>query len=149
MSSRVSWASSPAARNVMRGNRSRDTKPELALRRALHASGLRFRVGIRPEPGLRRTADIVFTRQRIAVFVDGCFWHGCPKHFVAPRANHGYWGPKIDANRERDRDTTRRLEGAGWTVIRIWEHTPLDIATTCVIETHRNLQTIGGRRHIP
>src|SRR5688572_15588767 len=90
-----SWASSAAVRSVMQGNRKRDTSPEVALRRAVHALGLRYRVACRPLETKRWTADLLFTRARVAVFVDGCFWHGCPVHFTAPRTNAGYWSPKI------------------------------------------------------
>jgi DNA mismatch endonuclease (patch repair protein) len=118
----MSWATDAGTRRSMLGNRSRDTKPELAVRRLLHAAGLRYRVNFRPSPTLRRTADIVFTRRRIAVFIDGCFWHGCPIHGTSPKANAGYWGPKRAANVARDRDTTTQLVAAGWTVLRYWEH---------------------------
>jgi DNA mismatch endonuclease (patch repair protein) len=106
----------------MRANRSRDTKPEIALRRAVHALGLRYRVAARPLPELRRTADLVFTRQKVAVFMDGCFWHGCEKHHTRPAANAPYWSEKVRRNRERDQDTTARLTEAGWLVLRYWEH---------------------------
>lgn len=106
----------------MRANRSRDTKPELALRRAVHARGLRYRVAARPMPELRRTADLVFTRQKVAVFMDGCFWHGCEEHHTRPAANGSYWAEKVRRNRERDQDTTSRLTEAGWVVLRFWEH---------------------------
>ncbi len=117
-----SWASSAANRRSMLGNRNRDTKPELLIRRLVHASGLRYRVATKPLPGMRRTADMVFRPVRIAVFVDGCFWHGCPAHFVPPKTNPGYWRTKIDGNMQRDRDTDSRLEEAGWLVLRFWEH---------------------------
>jgi DNA mismatch endonuclease (patch repair protein) len=94
----------------MLGNRSRDTGPELLVRRALHARGLRFRVDLRPEPTLRTRADIVFTRRRIAVYIDGCFWHGCPVHGTSPKANADYWTPKLARNVERDRESTAALE---------------------------------------
>ncbi|WP_436892219.1 very short patch repair endonuclease [Nocardiopsis dassonvillei] len=106
----------------MRANRGRDTGPELALRRLVHAAGLRYRVSARPLPALRRTADLVFTRRRVAVFVDGCFWHGCPEHHTRARTNAAYWADKVAANRARDADTDRRLAEAGWTVLRFWEH---------------------------
>lgn len=100
----------------------RDTAPEVALRRALHAQGYRFRV-IYPVPGNpRRSIDIAFTRRKVAVFVDGCFWHGCPEHGTQPRANSGWWAKKLATNKTRDRDTDRLLREAGWRVIRIWEH---------------------------
>ncbi len=106
----------------MQGNRSRDTAPELAVRRLLHAAGLRYRVGHRPERSLRRTADIVFTKQRIAVFIDGCYWHSCPEHGTTARANASYWSEKLAQNVARDADTTSRLEAVGWVVMRFWEH---------------------------
>lgn len=117
-----SWASSPAVRAVMRGNKGRDTQPELAVRSAVHALGLRYRVGVRPVPGIRRTADLVFTRAKVAVFVDGCFWHGCPKHHRPARRNTEFWTTKIGGNVARDTDTDNRLTLAGWRVVRVWEH---------------------------
>lgn len=108
----------------MVANRSKNTTPELAVRALLHARGLRYRVHFRPVPTLRRTADIVFTRQKIAVFIDGCFWHACPEHFVMPRSNPAYWVPKIEGNQRRDRETNDALRAAGWTVTRFWEHDP-------------------------
>ena len=106
----------------MRSNRGRDTVPELAVRRLLHADGFRYRVNFRPLPDLRRTADIVFTRSKIAVFIDGCFWHGCPEHYLRPASNQEYWDPKVVRNRERDAETDLRLAEAGWRVIRRWAH---------------------------
>jgi DNA mismatch endonuclease, patch repair protein len=115
-------ASSQAARATMRANRGRDTGPELAVRRALHARGLRYRVD-HPLPfDRRRRADIAFTRAKVAVFIDGCFWHGCPEHGTTPRTNTAFWAAKIARNRERDEDTTDRLDALGWTVLRFWEH---------------------------
>ena len=119
-------------RRRMQRQRRRDTKPELALRRALHARGWRFRVDIAPLPGLRRRADVVFTRHRVAVYVDGCFWHSCPTHRTIPKNNHAWWVAKLLANVERDRDTERRLQSAGWITIRLWEHTALDEAIASV-----------------
>lgn len=125
-----SWASSEGARRSMLSNRRRDTKPELAIRRILHAQGLRYRVDFRLEPPLRARADVVFTRQRIAVFIDGCFWHGCPVHATQPKLNSDYWGPKLARNIERDRATDAALQKAGWTVLRYWEHeSPDDVAS--------------------
>ncbi|MGN6199928.1 very short patch repair endonuclease [Humibacter sp.] len=118
----TSWASSAAARKTMQGNRGRDTKAELAVRRLAHASGLRYRVNARPEPDLRRTADLLFTRARVAVFIDGCYWHGCPEHFTMPATNLNYWSTKIGRNRERDAETTALLAERGWLVLRFWEH---------------------------
>jgi DNA mismatch endonuclease (patch repair protein) len=114
----------------MQGNKGRDTKPEMALRRAVHALGLRYRVSVRPVPHIRRTADIVFTKTKVAVFMDGCFWHGCPEHHTKSGTNASYWAEKVTRNRERDAETNRLLADAGWTVIRIWEHEdPVDAAT--------------------
>ena len=106
----------------MRSNKSRDTKPELALRSAVHARGLRYRVSAKPLAGVRRTADLVFPRAKVAVFLDGCFWHGCPEHHTVASANAKFWADKVDANRKRDRDTDSRLAEAGWVSVRIWEH---------------------------
>lgn len=107
----------------MQANRRRDTGPELRLRRLLHAAGLRYRVDYPPLAGVRRRADVAFTRSRVAVFVDGCYWHGCPTH--GPKkfgTNAEFWTAKIAANRARDADTDARLEAAGWRVLRFWEH---------------------------
>lgn len=121
MKSRRPAASSDAALRRMQRQRRRDTGPELALRSALHRAGLRFRVDY-PLANLRRRGDIVFPRQRIVVFVDGCFWHGCPEHATWPKANAVWWRAKIEANVARDRDTDVRLAEAGWVIVRIWEH---------------------------
>ena len=117
-----SWASSPEARARMQSNKSRDTKPELALRSAVHARGLRYRVSAKPLAGVRRTADLVFPRAKVAVFLDGCFWHGCPEHHTVASANAKFWADKVEGNRKRDRDTDGRLAEAGWVSVRIWEH---------------------------
>lgn len=123
--------SSDVARTRMRRTRQRDTGPELAVRAALWRHGVRgYRVGRRPLPGLRRNADIVFTRQRVAVFVDGCFWHGCPAHGTRVKANGEWWDKKLGDNRTRDDDTDERLADGGWTVVRAWEHeSPERVAT--------------------
>jgi DNA mismatch endonuclease (patch repair protein) len=114
----------------MRLARRRDTAPEVAIRRALHARGLRFRVDF---PVLRRTrADICFPRQRIAVYVDGCFWHGCPIHGTWPANNAEWWREKIERNRQRDAQTGQTLEEAGWTVMRFWEHEDPEIAAAAI-----------------
>lgn len=117
----------------MQANRSRDTTPEIAVRRLLHAKGVRYRVAMRPIVGLRRQADIVFTKQRVAVFIDGCFWHGCPEHGRKEfRHNQHYWPTKIATNQIRDEDTTRRLEAAGWQVLRYWEHEPAQLVADAI-----------------
>jgi DNA mismatch endonuclease (patch repair protein) len=124
-----SWASSEAVRAVMRANKGRDTRPERALRSAVHGLGLRYRVGIRPLPATRRTADLVFTRAKVAVFLDGCYWHGCPQHHRPSTKNSEFWTAKIDGNRARDAETDQLLAAAGWRVIRVWEHeNPTDAA---------------------
>jgi len=106
----------------MQSNKGRDTEPELALRRAVHALGLRYRVSARPLKSVRRTADLVFTTAKVAVFLDGCFWHGCPSHHTVAATNARFWADKVDGNRARDRDTDSRLLAAGWASVRIWEH---------------------------
>ncbi|HEY8480878.1 MAG TPA: very short patch repair endonuclease [Spirillospora sp.] len=115
-------ASSEGVRKSMQANKSRDTKPELALRRAVHALGLRYRVSYRPLRSVRRTTDLAFTKVKVAVFLDGCFWHGCPQHHTKARTNAEYWAEKVERNRERDAETDRLLTEAGWLVIRVWEH---------------------------
>lgn len=117
-----SWATSPATRRSMQANRRRDTGPELAIRRLVHARGLRYRVDARPLPSGRHTANMVFTRARVAVFIDGCWWHGCPEHYRPPASNARYWAAKVSRNRERDRLANEVLTAAGWAVIRAWEH---------------------------
>jgi DNA mismatch endonuclease, patch repair protein len=108
----------------MRGNRGRDTKPEHAVRSLLHRQGMRFRKDsvLRTGDGIRVRADIVFGRHRIAVFIDGCFWHGCPQHGRHPRVNRSYWDAKLARNVARDERNVRLLRGDGWTVLRFWEH---------------------------
>ena len=117
----------------------RDTNPELTLRRALHARGLRFRVAY-PVPGLRRrTIDVAFTRARVAVFVDGCFWHGCPEHGTWPKANSRWWVEKISTNQARDRHTTAYLGEIGWQVLRFWDHAAPGAAALAVAATLRRI----------
>jgi DNA mismatch endonuclease (patch repair protein) len=106
----------------MSRQRTVDTQIELRLRRLLHRSGLRYRVHVRPLPRLRRTADIVFPSARVAVFVDGCFWHGCPDHGTMPKSNSEFWAAKISRNVERDADTRYQLVEAGWVALQVWEH---------------------------
>ena len=120
----------PNVRRRMSNTRGRDSAPELAVRRILHAAGLRYRVNARPASNVRRTADIVFPRQRIAVLVDGCFWHGCPAHYrPATGARATFWAKKIEQNRRRDVESTTFFEAADWTALRFWEHEdPEDVA---------------------
>lgn len=128
--------SSDAALRRMRQQRRRDTAPEMALRRRLHAQGLRYRVDA-PLPTMRRRADLLFSSARVAVFVDGCFWHGCPEHGTQPMSNASWWAAKLAANVDRDRDTDRCLASLGWTVIRVWEHEPPAAAAERVAEAVR------------
>ena len=128
----------------MQGNRSRDTTPELSVRRILHAEGFRYRVAYRPVPTLRRTADIVFTKQRVAVFIDGCYWHACPEHGTVARSNADYWSAKLKRNVDRDADTTARLEKAGWTVLRFWEHEDPTAVANRVVSAVRGHPAGGG-----
>ena len=138
-----STASSPGVRRRMQAQRTRDTAPELAVRRLLHARGLRYRVDRSPLPGLRRRADVVFGPARLAVYVDGCFWHCCPLHGNQPRANSAYWEPKLRRNCERDAETDRALSQAGWAVLRAWEHEDPE-AVACRVE--QALQALRRRR---
>jgi DNA mismatch endonuclease (patch repair protein) len=108
----------------MRAQRERDTGIEREIRSRLHARGLRFRVHRRLLAGSRREVDVVFPGAKVAVFVDGCFWHGCPDHGTWPRNNAAFWRDKIEGNVRRDRDTDARLAAEGWTVVRVWEHEP-------------------------
>jgi DNA mismatch endonuclease (patch repair protein) len=118
----------------MKGNRRVDTRPELALRSALHRRGLRFRKDVRLRTKqATMTVDVVFTRQRVAVFVDGCFWHCCPDHGNRPRVNTGYWGEKLRRNVERDRRNTAALQAENWHVVRLWEHTDVEEAAAIVM----------------
>lgn len=136
--------SSPAVTRSMQANRHRDTGPERAVRTLLHAAGLRYRVDLAiPLPGRRARPDIVFTRQRLAVFIDGCFWHGCPKHGSEPKTNRDYWLPKLAENKERDREHNRLLRAAGWEVVRIWEHTPPAEAAAEIIAMLARREGVG------
>ncbi|WP_287118250.1 very short patch repair endonuclease [Mesorhizobium sp.] len=118
----------PGTSRRMARTAQRDNRKERALRSILHRRGLRFRVHGRLLEGSRRTVDIVFARARVAVFIDGCFWHDCPIHGTSPTNNAAWWRAKIDANVARDRDTDARLVESGWTVVRIWEHEDLSVA---------------------
>jgi DNA mismatch endonuclease (patch repair protein) len=121
----------------MLANRRRDTGPERALRSELHRRGLRYRVDHAPLAGVRCRADLVFPRSRVAVFVDGCFWHACPEHGNLPKANRDWWRTKLELNVARDRRNDEALREAGWQVIRIWEHEPVAAAADRVCEAVR------------
>lgn len=124
----MSWASTPAVAARMQLQARRDTQPEIRLRRELYSRGLRYRVHF-PVPGtVRRQIDIAFIGSCVAVFVDGCFWHGCPEHYMPSHTHRDYWAAKIVANRTRDEDTDRRLKAMGWTVLRIWAHEDVVLA---------------------
>ncbi|WGY02177.1 very short patch repair endonuclease [Nocardioides sp. QY071] len=112
----------------------RDTSVELEIRRRLHALGYRYRVDHRLEPSLRCRGDIVFTRRRVVVFVDGCFWHGCPDHATAPKNNAEWWRQKLAANFKRDERNRQALEGLGWTVIGVWEHEDPGSVTARIVD---------------
>ncbi len=114
--------SSEAVSRRMSATGQRDTPPELEIRKRLFAKGLRYRVDYPVLTKPRRRGDIVFPRIKVAIFVDGCFWHGCPLHGTWPKANEEFWRKKIETNRSRDADTDRRLRKDGWMVIRVWEH---------------------------
>lgn len=132
------WPSNENARRTMLANKRKNTSPELAVRRRLHAAGLRYRVDFPADPtDRRRRADIVFTRSRVAVFIDGCFWHGCPMHFVPPKSNADYWGPKIAGNMKRDLLSSERLRNAGWQVLRFWEHEDPATVTRVIVDVVR------------
>ncbi|MEV5608426.1 very short patch repair endonuclease [Streptomyces sp. NPDC052225] len=140
-----SWASSASRRRNMQAIRSRDTSPERAVRKLVHAQGLRYRVAARPLPDLRRTADLVFRPVKVAVFIDGCYWHGCPEHYVSPKTNPGYWSDKVAGNMARDRDTDQQLQEAGWLVLRFWEHEPsADCAERIAAEVRRRRDALNG-----
>jgi DNA mismatch endonuclease (patch repair protein) len=122
-------ASSPAVSARMSRQARTGTAPELQLRKELHRRGLRFRVATRALPQLRSLADIVFRPTKVAVYVDGCFWHSCPIHATSPASNAAWWREKLDRNVARDRATDAALTGAGWTVVRVWEHEdPVEVA---------------------
>jgi DNA mismatch endonuclease (patch repair protein) len=133
----------PAQRSrCMSRIRSRDTKPELILRRLLFSRGLRFRTTLRV-PG---KPDIVFTAAKLAVFVDGCFWHGCPEHGTRPKTNRTYWDAKLERNRARDREVTAALEAAGWRVLRFWDHQVRQDAQGVTTDIETAWRTLRGRR---
>lgn len=126
---------------AMRGNRRTDTRPELRLRSELHRRGLRFRKNVSVDlGGARAQVDVVFPKEALAVFVDGCYWHGCPTHGKRPQGNSRYWAWKIEKNRLRDQRVTVTLEGRGWTVMRFWEHTPPEEAADEVVAQRTTLR---------
>lgn len=136
----VSQHSSEAIRSkIMRSNRATGSRPELAFRQILHARGFRYRVNARPVEDVRRTADILFRKQKLAVFIDGCFWHRCPEHGSQPKSNSHYWTPKLEKNVQRDEDTNNRLMQAGWSVLRFWEHEDPEFVSEQIASTWLDL----------
>jgi len=140
-----SWASTPAVRRSMQSNHSRDTRPELALRKILWAEGLRYRVAARPVQDVKRKVDIAFGPSRVAVEIHGCFWHGCPTHYRAPTRNHGYWHAKIERNIARDQAAALALAEAGWLLVVVWEHDDLGNAAREIVQlvTERHPTRMG------
>lgn len=129
----------------MSRQRTRDTEPELVLRRDLHRRGLRYRVDA-PIPGMpRRRADLLFTRAKVAVMVDGCFWHSCPEHGTMPAKNGEWWATKLARNIERDRETDAHLASLGWTVVRVWEHEDMISAAERIVHVVRPATTDVAR----
>ncbi|PZU80680.1 MAG: very short patch repair endonuclease [Shinella sp.] len=136
-------ASNPGVAARMRRQRMVDTEPELRVRRLLFAAGMRFRKYY-PVPGYpRRSIDIAFPRRHLAIFLDGCFWHGCSEHKSVPKANNGWWAGKIEENRRRDFETTAELEGRGWRVMRFWEHEAPDAVVMAIT---KELEKTSGER---
>lgn len=127
----------------MQNTRRRDTSPEKLLRSALHRMGLRFRLDRSPLPGMRSRADIVFPRERVAVFVNGCFWHRCPVHGTTPKNNREWWVAKLDGNVERDRRVDEELRRAGWRVVRVWEHEDAQASAAKVRDVVGDARRIG------
>ena len=137
-------ASSPDVRRRMQAVRRRDTAAELAIRSMVHGQGLRFRIDQPALPQRRRRADLVFRAARVAVFIDGCFWHSCPKHATHPKANRAWWASKLADNWRRDRQTDKDLAAAGWLVIRVWEHERPSAAANRITRVVRRRLARGG-----
>lgn len=132
--------SSPSASNRMKAVRREGTQAELALRQALDELGLEYETNVRPLPDFNRKADILFRKENIAIFVDGCFWHGCPIHGTQSKANAEFWRKKIEANKRRDMETNRILETNGWLVVRVWEHENVKDAAQRILQFVRENQ---------
>jgi DNA mismatch endonuclease (patch repair protein) len=137
-------ASSPEVRKRMQSTGRRDTPSELEIRTQLANMGLSFVVDYPPIRGARRRADVVFIEARVAVYMDGCFWHGCPEHGTWPKRNAEWWREKIERNRLRDADTNRMLAEAGWGVVRIWEHECVDDAVRRILQELDHRQDHAG-----
>ena len=143
--SNVPPASSPHASATMKANKSTDTSLEIKMRSALHRAGMRFFKNQLVGESVRTRVDIVFPRARVAVFVDGCFWHYCPEHGQLPAANREFWRAKLEGNRSRDHLVNGQLEKEGWTVIRIWEHERIERGVARV-ESALELSRAGSTR---
>lgn len=143
-SSEKSWASSETVRQSMLSNRPRDTRPELALRSALHAQGLRFRKHVHPIPRSRCEVDVAFTRWKVAIQLDGCFWHGCPEHGNLPKTNQEWWAAKFERNLERDRRLDQLLTEHGWTVLRFWEHKAMEDVVARVVDVINSKKSLAS-----
>ena len=128
----------------MQANSRRDTVPEIRLRSALHRLGLRFRIDARPLPHVNRRADIVFRPAKVAVYVHGCFWHGCPEHGTQPKRNSEYWTEKIERNRERDLETENKLRESSWLPVTIWEHEDSEAAAERIRQLAISRRRSGG-----
>jgi len=136
---------SPATRSRMQAQVRQHTLPEVAVRRALYARGLRYRLHLQVPGASRRRIDIAFRRERVAVFVDGCFWHGCPEHSKDTRVNTTWWAAKRAGTAARDADTNRRLTEVGWVVVRCWEHEdPYAVAArvAAIVRSRRSSTTL-------
>lgn len=130
----------------MQAQRQRDTRCEMNIRRELHKRGIRYRIDCRPIPNMRRRADIVIRSAKLAVFVDGCFWHGCPLHWKPPKQHSEWWEAKVAANIRRDKDTTALVEDAGWMVIRAWEHEDATIVAARIADVLYERQSARALR---
>ncbi|MGP3707806.1 very short patch repair endonuclease [Gordonia paraffinivorans] len=140
--------SSPAVRSRMSRQKSRDTAPEIAVRRRLHARGIRYRIDVRLESDMRTRADIAWRSLQLAVFIDGCFWHGCPEHATRPAANRDWWANKLETNVARDRRTDEALRERGWVVRRFWEHQDPGEISEEIIQTIRELRVRQAARSV-
>jgi DNA mismatch endonuclease, patch repair protein len=138
-------ASTPGVRKRMQATGRRDTPTELRIRSLLHRMGWRFRVDIRPSAATRSRADIVFSKVKVAVYIDGCFWHGCPVHRTWPKSNAAWWREKIETNCRRDRDATATLKAADWAVVRVWEHDDPRTAVDVIVAALRSASLATGK----
>lgn len=139
-------AGSAAVSRSMSRNGRHGTRPEMDLRRALFRRGLRFRVDTRPVVGLNRRADVVLPGDRVAIYMHGCFWHGCVLHYRRPRSHSHYWATRLEEARARDMDTERTLREKGWVVVTVWEHEDISEAADRIVATVRALRCASVRK---